>query len=39
MGGDPFDKLRDLVKEFDPNEERIKIRRYLCFARASTAST
>ena len=29
--GDIFDKLRDLVKEFDPNEERIKIRRYPCF--------
>ncbi|MEC7725191.1 MAG: (2Fe-2S) ferredoxin domain-containing protein [Planctomycetota bacterium] len=29
--GDLFDKLRDLVKEFDPNEERIKIRRYPCF--------
>ena len=29
--GDLFDKLRDLVKEFDPSEERIKIRRYPCF--------
>jgi (2Fe-2S) ferredoxin len=29
--GDLFDKLRDLVKEFDPDEERIKIRRYPCF--------
>jgi (2Fe-2S) ferredoxin len=29
--GDLFDKLRDLVKAFDPDEERIKIRRYPCF--------
>lgn len=29
--GDVFDKLRDLVKQFDPGEERIKIRRYPCF--------
>ena len=29
--GDIFDKLRDLVKEFDPDEQRIKIRRYPCF--------
>ena len=29
--GDVFDKLRDLIKQFDPNQERIKIRRYPCF--------
>jgi len=29
--GDIFDTLRDLVKDFDPDEERIKIRRYPCF--------
>ena len=26
-----FDRLRDLIKKFDPAEERIKIRRYPCF--------
>ena len=29
--GDLHDKLKELVAEFDPNEEKIKIRRYPCF--------
>jgi (2Fe-2S) ferredoxin len=29
--GDLFDKLQGLVKEFDPDEAAIKIRRYPCF--------
>ncbi len=29
--GDVFDKLRDLIRTFDPQEQRIKIRRYPCF--------
>ena len=29
--GDVFDRLRDLIKEFDPGQEKIKIRRYPCF--------
>jgi (2Fe-2S) ferredoxin len=29
--GELFDRLRDLIKRFDPAEERIKIRRYPCF--------
>ncbi|MBM3972786.1 MAG: (2Fe-2S) ferredoxin domain-containing protein [Planctomycetes bacterium] len=29
--GEVFDQLRDLIKKFDPAEERIKIRRYPCF--------
>ena len=29
--GDLFEKLRDLVHQFDPLQQRIKIRRYPCF--------
>ena len=29
--GDIHDKLRELIAEFDPNEEKIRVRRYPCF--------
>ena len=29
--GDLFEKLRELVLRFDPEQQRIKIRRYPCF--------
>ena len=29
--GDLHDKLREMIQEFDPNEERIRVRRYPCF--------
>jgi len=29
--GELFEKLRDLVAEVDPDEERIRVRRYPCF--------
>ena len=29
--GDLFEKLRALIKEKDPQEEKIKVRRYPCF--------
>ncbi|GAB4137975.1 MAG: hypothetical protein Fur0037_03420 [Planctomycetota bacterium] len=29
--GDLFERLRAMIRERDPNEERIKVRRYPCF--------
>lgn len=29
--GDLYERLRAMVREFDPQEERIKVRRYPCF--------
>lgn len=29
--GDLFLKLKELISEFDPNEEKIRVRRYPCF--------
>ena len=29
--GDVFEKLRELIVKFDPEQQRIKIRRYPCF--------
>ena len=29
--GDVFEKLRELIQQFDPEQQHIKIRRYPCF--------
>ncbi len=29
--GDVYDKLKEILAEWDPNEERIRLRRYPCF--------
>lgn len=29
--GELFERLRAMVREFDPNEEQVKVRRYPCF--------